>query len=210
MLMGCKPQTNQSEAVKQLSDLESDSVPAEVFSSPLPVSYTNENRPDTMFLVLGGDSMFITPKGKVYKNKKLFFDIRSKLEIRKIFFQPTGENLVVFYEYSDADGGGSMAKKISAGQNKIIWETPIFAFNMAVPAIRGDFAYLSTMGFVGKLNMTDGKYAWNFENIDKKYSSFNEPELLNDSVILFTRKIDPMIADSILVDDRNGKILKMD
>jgi hypothetical protein len=210
MFAGCNSQSDQkSDAVNQLAGLESDSVFVETFKNPLPVTYTDNSKPDTMFLIFNNDSLMITPMGKVFIANKLYFDIKPKIAIRKLYFQPMGDDFIVFYEYSDTEGGGSMVKRISAKQNKIIWETPIYAFNMANPALVGDYAYLSTMGFIGKLNMIDGKYAWKFEELNKKYGSFNEPKFLKDSSVLFTRKI-PIIVDSIIVDDRNGKILKMD
>jgi hypothetical protein len=210
MFAGCNLQTNQkSDAVNQLTGLESDSVSVEVFKNPLSVTYTDNSKPDTMFLILNKDSLMITPLGKVFIANKMYFDIKPKIAIRKLYFQPMGDDFIVFYEYSDEEGGGSMAKRISAKQNKIIWETPIYAFNMANPALVGDFAYLSTMGFVGKLNMKDGKYEWKFEDLDKKYERFNAPNFLQDSIVLFTRNT-PIIIDSLLIDDKTGRMIKMD
>jgi hypothetical protein len=202
--------TNQKTDVADYSDsIKSDSALKISSVSPLTADFKDKSKSGSLILNLNNEQLLISTLGKVFKNNKLFFDIKSKLPIETLFVQPSGDDFIVFYVSSDANGAVSYTKKISTKQSKIVWETPIYAFNLATPIIIGDYAYLSTMGFIGKLNLIDGKYAWRFEDLDKKYESFNEPKFFKDSLVLFTQKTHPMIADSILIDDRNGRIIKM-
>lgn len=207
ILLGCQ-QSNQN----NLQSLSTDSLHQENPSKsnwtyPTEGVYTNVAKPDTMHLIVGKDSMLVTSLGKVYRNGRLWIDIKSETPIRKLYVYPTDNDFVVFYEYTDGDEGGSSAKRISK-ENKMLWTSPIYAFNMSVPVIQGDFAYLGTAAFLGKLNLKDGKYSWKHE-LNVKFEVFEEPILLNDSTILFIQHANSMISDSVLVNDRTGKILKM-
>ena len=174
---------------------------------PLSVQYSHSNNPDSMFLNFNNERLYITPHGKVYKNGKLFFDIKSIDFIKEIYFLPIKEDMIVFYVYSDGDFAGSFSKRIDTNNGKILWETSIYAFNMSAPLIVGDYAYLSTLGFVGKLNLINGKYAWKFENLENRFESFIGPEFFIDSLVLFkSRSVPP---DSVMIDDKNGKLLKI-
>src|ERR1035437_9744682 len=85
---------------------------------PLSVEYLNQNKKDTFLLNLNNDRLLIAPNGKVIRMNKLFFEIRPKFWIKSLFIQPLGDDLIVFYVDSDAEGSESFAKKISPKQNK--------------------------------------------------------------------------------------------
>jgi hypothetical protein len=207
-LISCQStSTNQkAEMTTQPDSAKSDS--ALKINSFSPLLAEIREKSDSMILKLNNQQLLISSSGKVFSKNKLLFDIKSKLPMKKLFVQPSGDDFIVFYMYSDPEGAGSYAKRISIKQSKIVWETPIYAFNLSNPLIVGDYAYLSTMGFVGKLNLSNGKYVWKFEDINKKYEIFNQPKFFKDSLVLFTHGTYP-IADSVLIDDRNGKIVKM-
>ncbi|MDP4185447.1 MAG: hypothetical protein Q8862_09840 [Bacteroidota bacterium] len=183
---------------------------------PLEVQHTSqfEFESDTMFVIIKGEKLLITPKGKLYHhNKKLFFDLKIKSNdfIEDLYIYPINNDLVCFYSIADGDNGISEAKRIAPLQKKIIWATNIYAFNMSRPVIFGDNAYLSTIGFIGKLNINTGGYEWKFENLYQqgKYNDFDEPIFLDNGNILFlSENLIKKSYDSILVDDKRGKILR--
>ncbi len=177
------------------------------------VEYNNSNeiRPDTMHIQLGSDKILITPKGKAYKDGKLFFNIVPEDQITELFIYQIENDIIVLYVYSDGESCGSTAKRISLNQNRIIWSTHIYALNLARPAVKDNSVYISTLGFIGKLDLVNGKFIWKHEDLFVKgnYESFNEPEFMNDSLVLFTNRVPEMIIDSIIINDKNGKIIKM-
>lgn len=214
VLASCQTNTHQKDAIsiKSNSTNETDSSLKINREFPLPITYTSDVKADTMFLYFGSDKILITPKGKAFKNNELFFDIQPEGNIQKLFPIVVGDDIIVFYVFSPVDGeAGSFAKRISLKGKNMIWETPVYGFNLARPIVIEDYAYLSTIGFVGKLNISDGKFIWKLDNLNKngKYICFNEPVFYKDSCVLFTECNAPeIVRDYILINDRNGSVLK--
>ena len=180
---------------------------------PLAVEYTNNSNSDTIFVYLGNERLLITPKGIVFKNSEIFFNILPEGNIQKIFPFIIGSDIILIYSYSTINNdSGSCAKRISLIRKNILWETSIYGFKLVTPILIDDYVYLSTIGFVGKMNITNGKFIWEFDVFFKNgnFISFNEPVFFKDSMVLFTEK-DPVnaIACSILIDDRNSRVLKI-
>ncbi len=208
VLFSCKSGSNhqQAEATNHSDSIKADS--SLTISSVSPFLAEFKSKSDSMVLNLGSEQLLVSPLGKVFKNNKMLFNVNSKLPISKLYIHPSGTDFIVFYEYKDAGGAGSHAKRFSANKSAV-WETPVYAFNLSQPLIVGDYAYMSTMVFLGKLNLNDGKYAWKFENLDKKFESFSQPKFLKDSLVLFMQNANSQIAGSILIDDKNGVIVKI-
>jgi hypothetical protein len=177
------------------------------------VRYTNEYVADTMLANINGQQIMITKYGKVYKKGVLYFDLKSKDYIEKLFFYSIDNDVVAFYVESNGDESGSIAKRIDPEKNKIIWETTLYGFNMAKPLIVDNKAYISTIGFIGKLNLASGRFVWKFDNLykDGKYNSFKTPEFNENGLVLFkSYNVITKQTSSILIDDRKGKIVKKD
>lgn len=70
--------------------------------------------------------------------------------------------------------------------------------------------YISTIAFIGKLDISKGKYQWKYEDLykDGKYTSFEETQFLNQDNVLFKSicMMHDEIVDSIIVDDQTGKM----
>lgn len=209
VLFSCKSGSNhqQAEAFNHSDSIKADS--SLTISSVSPILAEFKSKSDSIVLNLGSEQLLVSLLGKVFKNNKMLFNVNSKLPISKLYIHPSGNDFIVFYEYHDAGSAGSHAKKFSANKSTAVWETPVYAFNLSQPLIVGDYAYLSTMGFLGKLNLNDGTYAWKFENLDKKFESFSQPKFFKDSLVLFMQNANSPIADSILIDDKKGVIVKM-
>ena len=84
---------------------------------------------------------------------------------------------------------------------------------MAKPLIVDNKAYISTIGFIGKLNLSTGKFEWKFDGLyrDGKYNSFGTPEFYENGLVMF-KSFDAVTkqTNSILIDDKRGKIVKKD
>jgi len=82
---------------------------------------------------------------------------------------------------------------------------------MQRPVIIDQYAYLSTIGFIGKLDLISGEFKWEFDNLydNGKYNNFEEPEFFENNKVLFLSKMHGNnVFDSILVDDEHGQIIK--
>ena len=212
-IFGCKnSKEGQTSKVEKIDTLKVLLIEERNIEYPISVQYTGYFEPDTMLLTMNDKKYIVTPKGKVFKKDgTLFFDIRCEYQIEDIYFYSLDGEIIVIYVDTDMDGAGSSAKRINPDKNTIIWETRIYGFNMGRPVIIDKKAYLSTIAFVGKLNLVTGKYDWKFEDLYKngKYNSFGEPKFFEDDVVLFTSERLSGQVDSILIQDRTGQLLKM-
>jgi hypothetical protein len=177
------------------------------------VRYANKYVADTMFANINGQEIIITKNGRAYKRGALYFNLKCKDYIEKLFFYNVDNDIIAFYVDSNGDESVSIAKRINPGKNKIVWETPLYGFNMAKPLIVDNKAYISTIGFIGKLNLSTGKFEWKFDGLyrDGKYNSFGTPEFYENGLVMF-KSFDAVTkqTNSILIDDKRGKIVKKD
>jgi hypothetical protein len=210
LLFSCKSNSNkqESDTISIPEVVNSDTSLDMNYESPEAVDFLKENEKDSFLVEVNNEKLLITKAGKAFKGKKLAFDIKSATPIRLLYVQPFKRDYVVFYEYTDEKGVGSRAKLVS-NKNKILWETQVGGFNLASPLIIGNYAYLSTFGFIGKLNLAEGKFIWKFENLGEKYESFEEPKFYKDSSVLFLHKASSTKLDSLLIDDKNGKMIRV-
>lgn len=180
---------------------------------PIAVEYTNISNSDTNFINLQHQKLLVTPKGNVISENKLLFEIHPKGNIQKIFPFFIEGDIVIIYSFSTLNNdSGSSAKRISLKNNTEIWEKSIYGFSLEPPVLVNGFIYLSTIGFIGKLNVKTGEFIWEFDDFFKNgnFISFNEPLFYKDSSVLFTEKSPAnATACSILIDDKNSRILKI-
>ena len=98
---------------------------------PVGVQYTSEFEPDTMTAILNNQNTMITLDGKVIKEDSvLYFNIRSELDIEKLYFYNYENDIISIYTETDYDGAGSMAKRINIALDSIIWVAQIPGFNL--------------------------------------------------------------------------------
>ena len=181
--------------------------------SPVTAQNTSEFMPDTMTAKINNLKILVTPDGKVLREDCVYyFNIRSKLNIEQLYFYNYENDIISIYTETDYDVAGSVAKRINIAFDSIIWEAIIPGFNLAKPVFINNKAYLSSIGFVGKLDLNTGNYDWQFVNLfkDGKYNSFGQPKFFKPDLILFTSKeFSTGRLDSILIEDNKGIILKM-
>ena len=176
------------------------------------VTYTDDFEPDTMFVDLFNEKYMITKEGEIYKEDSLIFDLKIDDLIERLYFIPIEKDeLVVIFTETDMDYAGSLVKRISLKNNKILWSVRAGGFNMVHPVYIDNYVYLSTIGFVAKLDFLTGKFEWKFENLYNKgkYNSFKMPRFYENDIVLFlSKKHDSPIPDSIFIDEKLKKIIK--
>ena len=215
LLTGCHSSINKRNAItnkhQHISVVDNSSKIRSVY--PIFVEYTSATNSDSMYFYIDNNKLLITPKGHVTNKTELVFEIHPEGNIQKLYPFILENDIVLIYSFSTHDGeSGSFAKRISLKQKEILWKTPIDGFSLATPILLGNYTYISTLGFVGKLNILSGKFEWQFDVFFKNgnFINFNEPVFYKDSTVLFTEK-NPVSTKgcSILIDDRNSRILKI-
>jgi len=81
-------------------------------------------------------------------------------------------------------------------------------FNLGLPYLVDNFAYVTTIGVVGKLNIDNGQYVYQFSDLyDHKRYSFNSFDtiLFKDSLTMFLSKNrNGNRVDSVIVNEKTG------
>jgi outer membrane protein assembly factor BamB len=210
LLISCQTTTRSNEdSLKKVENKISSNERSELktrITFPVSLEFSDTTKSDTLLMNLENEELAITRNGKVMRSDGTFFDIKPVDALKSLFILPRDNDFIVFYVSSDGDVGASYAKRISPDKNKIKWETPISAINLASPAIVDNSAYLSTLGFVGKLDLKNGKYIWKFNDKNMHFAKLFPPKFLKDSLVLFS--VWPSDADCILINDSLGKIVK--
>ena len=186
------------------------------FKYPISVEYSETTKksgfPDTMYFNLNNERILLLPNGKAFNQKNsLVFDLKLENEIHYIYFQEYYSDLIAIFVETDMDASTGQAKRISLNSDSIKWSISFGGFNMERPVIIDNFAYISTIGFIGKLDMNSGNFIWKFDDLyeNDKYANFDEPKFLENNRILFLSKsYGKNYADTIIIDDNEGKILK--
>jgi len=121
--------------------------------------------------------------------------------------------VVLIYEYGDVESGASAVLRISP-TGTLVWKTRVGGFNVGEPLVEGNAVYVTAIGFVGRLNLTSGKWIWRHEGLygASRFGSSFETPFRHESGILFRERPAPGQPSQreILVDAETGEILHND
>lgn len=157
-------------------------------------------------------------KGKRVKSKNAVSSFRfplgkGEMISSRIYFAQYKTNLIFLYEASvGGDGLGHIAS-FNSTTLKPKWTAKISGFNIGQGLIENQYAYLTAIGFVAKINLTNGKYVWKHDNLyswNQKRGAFNAFELpeLEGNNVIFTENTNYNQTNIIVVNKDNGKIIR--
>ena len=161
---------------------------------------------DTLISNVGNRAFLITPPGKIYwgQNPADTIHLLTEVTVEKAFLLVRKDTLFVFYTETDQEGATSRVEKINLNKRQRIWSAEIPAFNLGIPYILDNFAYLTAIGTAGKLNLETGKYLYQFTDLyDEIKYSFNgfDTIVFKDSLTLFLsenrygKRVDTLIVN---------------
>ena len=168
---------------------------------------------------LAGYHYKITSDGKGIRSKPQSSDQHFDLNLLKklyeridpvLYFAYYKGDLLLVAEVELDDAGSGILRRLDGESLKIKWEQRMKVFNIGPTLTSGDYSYLTGIGFVGKINLITSKYEWRHENLYRKdsgsYNSFALPSIVKKRIIFK----ESYGAAAIEVDDKTGKILRMD
>jgi outer membrane protein assembly factor BamB len=124
---------------------------------------------DTVVTMFEGEKYTICPDGKIMVQRSGDQIDSLKLSIKDIvetaFFYHYKNDFIVFYTETDYDAAGSYAECFDRNSFKVKWKNTLGGFNLASPCILDSLCYVASVGFVGKLNLENGKYFWKHEDL---------------------------------------------
>lgn len=123
-------------------------------------------------------------------------------------------DLLLIGEVSDEDYGAGFITRLDVRTLKMKWKRLISAFNVGQGLLDGSYAYVTGIGFVGKVSLENGSFAWRHKNLYKQnnsaFNSFEVPEV-NGSEVIF-RESSHYLREKkaeIRVERKKGKILRV-
>lgn len=175
--------------------------------------YSNWPNPDTLVIYIDGVRYKVSSNGNIISPKgEIKYSIKNDYPLEQLYFSQRGRNLFLFYTDVDDNGAGSFVKRISLDSGKIIWETEIEGFSFSKPLIRGQFAYLGTIGFIGKMKLKNGSFDWKYSSLGQK-GRFNHFRDIDFPTTREVRFVAPhpfsLQSDTVIVNDVTGEIIKM-
>jgi hypothetical protein len=153
-----------------------------------------------------------------YSWRQVKLEVESGFSVEKLLFTPYLDDLMLAYTVSDGEYKVSNVSRIDGQTLEPVWNAIVPAFNMGVPAIQEQHIYVTSIGFIGKINVETGEYVWKHDELwqrnDGGYNSFALP-IFDGEQVIFEEHPDAGAfygrpAKRIIVDLISGEILYID
>ena len=202
-------------ANKETSDIAG-IIPAQGVDTEMPAMearYTNWPDPDTMLIYIddmrykaASDGNVIAPDGKTK------FSLGNEGKIEQLFFLQMGNSLFLFYSDVTPNGTASFARRIDLPTGRALWTSDVMGVALSKPIIKGQFAYISSFGFVGKLKLKNGQYDWKYTNLNSagRFEKFQHIKFPSKREVVFVAPHPfSLESDTVVINDMTGEIIRM-
>ena len=157
--------------------------------------------------LLRSDGLLLLRFGAVSKHLRL--PLQGGL-IDRLYASPYENDLVLMYELDDGESGWSKVTRVSANGSQVRWSAHVPGLNLATPCREAGSLYLAASGFIGKLTLKTGQFAWSHSGLYSRSHAFNvfdTPEV-GESTVLFRASAQPGgSVETLLVSKESGKLL---
>jgi len=125
-----------------------------------------------------------------------------------------GDLLLICETYLN-DGGSGFIARFDGSTLALKWKRHIPAFNVGQGLVHDKFAFVTAIGFVGKVNLDSGVFTWKHDNLygqkDVAFNSFQAPQIAGN-IIRFAESENYLrkTLARIDVDVKTGKIVKIE
>lgn len=187
----------------------SDTEPVEAIEA----RYTQWPDPDTMLIYIDGMRYKVASNGNVFApDGSRRYRIGNKGSLDVLYFLQKGVSLLLFYTDVTSDGAVNYAERIDIQTGEVLWATNVTGVAMNRPVIRGQFAYLASSGFVGKLKLKNGQYDWKYSGLNDngRFEKFEEIGFPSSREVVFIAPHPLSLeSDTLVVNDITGEIMRM-
>lgn len=121
------------------------------------------------------------------------------------------DDLLLIYEVSNGESGGGFITRLDGKTLRIKWKARIPAFNTGPGLIEGNYAYVTAIGFIAKVNLQSGIFVWKHDNLyrDDYFNSFVLPAVEGDTVLFRELTVYSRPVKTVKVQKRTGKIISI-
>ena len=131
--------------------------------------------------------------------------------LEAVYFAEYKGDLLFLCQISNGESGGGFIARLDERTLKTKWKRDLPGFNVGPALIESNFAYLTTIGFIGKIDLRSGGLPGRttlFRNGDT-FTSFELPQLDNQNVLFKEKTIYNPPAKTIVVEKQSGRILQI-
>jgi hypothetical protein len=169
---------------------------------------------DTLVLKTTENSFQITPQGLLRINEVDSIHLKTEMLIETAYLYEDKDNYYVFFTETDMDVATSYIQKITRNNLKSLYVKMIYGFNLGQPIISQDFAYVNTLGCVGKIDLSTGEYIWQHKDLydNEKYSfnSFDTVLINRNTTEFISENYKSKKIDKVIIDNETWEILTID
>lgn len=215
LLTGCGEKQNNRKDIEQISSqtpaASSDEVTLAVIGKIIEKKDTQVEYPD-IACTINQINFKVTPDGDLQWGDDYENSVKLSVvdNIEMAYFYVRDNKLYIFYTETDSDTATSRAEMIDLSTKQKKWNTEIYGFNLGQPYIKGDFAYVTTLGLAGKLNLMTGNYEYKFEDLyDYEKTAFNHFDTIifkGNETLFLAKNYHSKRIDSLIVDEITNKI----
>lgn len=130
-------------------------------------------------------------------------------------------DLLLACELNNGEEAGGLFVRLEQPSMRALWRRPVTTFNLGEPLREGRHLYLTGLGFVAKLDLRTGEYAWQHEDLyddaelaragvaPDDFNSFETPELAGEAVLFRARPVYNR-RRTLFVNKKTGKIIRIE
>jgi hypothetical protein len=142
------------------------------------------------------------------------FDIRAEFMVDHLFIHRYNSSFFATWQETDHEGVKTYFALFMNGSVKPEWEYSFRVPDPSNPVMDGTDAYISALGMVGKLNISDGKFYWKYDSLYNQlngaYKSFEPAQVFPDRAVFIDRPIPGKRPkrDTIVIELKEGNRIR--
>ena len=111
-------------------------------------------------------------------------DFHEYFEIKRLLYFATSSNLYTFIECTNGVDGYVQTNSIDLESLEIEWTHRAGGLNLSESLIEGNSAYVGHLGFIGRIDLSNGQEVWSISNVYERYKiiTFKQIETDGNSV----------------------------
>jgi len=146
--------------------------------------------PDTFSFLVDRERYLIDPEGRAlpltaaHTLQHFALALDTGMHVERLSFTHVQGDPVFLYQQTDNEGASGFIARFDAATLQLKWVVRVPGFNVGFALLNGPDLYVTCFGFVGKLDLSTGKYTWRHDNLyqTEGYNDFGRPRLIGDSV----------------------------
>lgn len=178
--------------------------------------FKNPDRPveDTLLLKTRNGVFLITPLGLFNTTTNDTIRLKTDLIVEKAYLYENKTDYFIFFTDTDHEGSTSWIQKISKNPLKSESVEHIPGFNLGQPIIYEQFAYVTAIGFVGKIDLQTVEYVWKHKDLygrgKQSFNSFDTVTFNKNEVKFISGNYKSDNIDKVIVDNQTGEIKRIE